>query len=72
MNEIAIAIQNEVLDEIAYRIYGQTDYYTEELLRHNPHLAEMPIHLPLGTKIKLLPSDKIIHAKRANNKRILF
>lgn len=51
--DIATATQNQSLDEICFKHYGRTAGTVEAVLLFNPGLADLGVHLPLGTKIKL-------------------
>lgn len=44
--------QGETLDLICHRFYGSTDTF-EAVLAANPHLANLPPLLPIGTRITL-------------------
>ncbi|MEJ8675372.1 tail protein X [Chromobacterium amazonense] len=53
------AMQGDSVDAIAWRVYGQTRGVVEQLLQHNPGLAEHGPVLPSGTRVQLpdLPAD---------------
>lgn len=46
--------QNEMIDVICRRVYGEESGFVEKVLDANPGLADLPAPLPMGTRI-LLP-----------------
>lgn len=58
--------QNEMVDVICRRVYGDESGYVETVLDANPGLAGQSIPLPIGTEIELpdlpraAPEQKII------------
>ena len=50
---IATAHQGETISHIAYRMYGTSRGYVEDILALNPALCELPAMLPMGTQVKL-------------------
>lgn len=50
------ALQNETVDEIAYRLFGRTKGLVELIYQNNPKLCQLPVKLPLGTKI-IVPDE---------------
>lgn len=48
-----VTIDGDVLDAIIYRIYGQGPDALGAVLNANPHIRDMPVHLPAGTAIHL-------------------
>lgn len=60
-----IAMQDETISHICWRIFGDSVGKVEQVLATNPNLCELPPNLPAGTIIILPP-----HASRksqANN-----
>lgn len=51
MNRTIYSIQNDSLDSISYRYYGQS--VVELILAANPHLAQYGAILPIGTPVVL-------------------
>ncbi len=43
----------DVLDAIIFTVYGQGPDALQVVLDANPHIRQMPVHLPIGTKISL-------------------
>lgn len=51
-----IAAQGEMVDQIAWRIYGDTAM-TAAILKANPGLADFGPRLPHGTRVALPPAQ---------------
>ncbi|MEJ8673722.1 tail protein X [Chromobacterium amazonense] len=47
------AMQGDSVDAIAWRVYGKNRGVVEQLLQHNPGLAEHGPVLPSGTLVRL-------------------
>ncbi|WP_346556642.1 tail protein X [Mannheimia haemolytica] len=47
-----IARQDDTLDELIFRHYGQTAGLVEQALEYNPELAHLP-RLPIGTVVTM-------------------
>lgn len=52
---IYLTIEGDVVDHIAFRIYGRSDGATERLLEANPGLADRGPVLPAGIAVQLPP-----------------
>lgn len=50
---IVYSLQNETLDQLCWRIFGRTAGIVERLYQNNPHLCELPLHLPHGTAVNV-------------------
>lgn len=53
MPTVYITHQNEMVDAICRRAYGDESGFVEMLLEANPGLSAMPVPLPAGTQIIL-------------------
>ena len=56
-----INIQNDSIDSICWRHYGNSDM-VEAVLQANPHLAKFGVILPIGTPVHL--PDKVAQSKQ--------
>jgi|GEM_PF-3123873 len=52
----AIAEENETIDELCFRILGETRYVVEQVYKHNPTLSRASIFLPSGFQV-LIPLE---------------
>lgn len=59
MARIIYALQQDNLDAIAYRYFGQTTGIVEQLLELNPQLAYQPI-LALGTAVSIPEQHQVV------------
>lgn len=50
---IAVALQGDTVDMIAYRHFGYTAAVTEAILELNPGIAAMGVFVPEGTSVTL-------------------
>lgn len=64
MNRTARAHQGETLDELLYRLYGETAAITERALTLNPGLADQGPILAEGTRVILPPPDTLVDTKK--------
>ena len=55
--------QNETIDALAYRLYGNTDAVAT-LYRLNPGLAQLGVQLPQGTRVTLPDSQQRTASQR--------
>ena len=53
-----VALQNDTVDAICWRVYGKTHGIVEEVLQLNPHIANTGPFLPIGTAVKLPEKTK--------------
>lgn len=63
---IIYAMQNETVDEIAYRLFGRTKGLVEVIYNNNPKLCQLSAKLPLGTRITIpdvVPQSEQKHIK---------
>jgi len=59
-----VTIEGDVLDAIIFRIYGQGPDALSDVMNGNPHIRNMPVHLPVGTRIQLPVLPAAAPAKR--------
>ena len=50
-----IAMQDETISHICWRIYGESVGKVEQVIAVNPNLCDLPPNLPAGTIIALPP-----------------
>lgn len=53
MTKTISTVQGDTLDLICHRHYGATSGIVEQVLKHNPHLADLGAILPISTIIEL-------------------
>ena len=58
MGRVYTTIQDEMVDAICRKIYGDESGYVELVLEANPGLAALSHRLPAGTRIALPDIDK--------------
>lgn len=59
-----VTIEGDVLDAIIFRIYGQGPDALSAVMDANPHIRDLPVHLPVGTRIQLPVLRAAAPAKR--------
>lgn len=53
MTTVYTTRQNEMIDSICRRVFGDESGYVESVLEANPGLAALPVPLPMGTVVTL-------------------